>query len=97
MRAGLALTGEAASAQMGQFHLRLAKLSGSPIWAMFTQVLIQVSIDLISGANKHPSDEQVHAQFQHLVRVTEAIEAGEVETAKAELRNFVERVPARFF
>jgi len=95
-RAGLKLSGERATAQMQEFHLRLARLSGSPIWAMFTQVLSQLARDLIARGNRRPSEQQMRAQFQQLVRVAEAIEAGDVAAGKAALRKFIEEVTNRY-
>jgi len=72
-REGLKLKGEAARRQMGDFHLRLAKISGNPVWALFTQVLIQVAVDLIGRSGAIPSDRDIRKQFEELVHAAQTL------------------------
>lgn len=93
---GLEMEGEAARRQMGQFHVLLAQLSGNPVWSLFTEVLIDVAVELTRRSSRGPSEAALKRQFRNLIAVVDAIDCGDGDAAAKGISDYLEDVTRRY-
>jgi DNA-binding FadR family transcriptional regulator len=91
-QAGLAMKGEDARQQMGQFHVLLAQLSDNPVWSLVTEALVEAAASLLYKSGRFPTESEIHTQFKHLVAIAESIEKRDAERANTDVRKFIAHV-----
>lgn len=75
-----------------EFHLLIAELSGNPVLALFSEVLIAVAADMVAPSRRAAGRDVYRALVEKLTEIGEAICRGDEAVASARMRAYLEEI-----